>query len=173
MENKLTFYSNARAHGVPALKVYGETKFNRSYALTPEAITMLSASAAAMAQHRKAEGKSDDELFAEGPFAWLINKLSQAGCNILQQRPTDPKPLPKPWPDPITGAPLPAPQGPDERAVLAKHDPDLLAWYVQDGEIALQTVSDHLAVRKAFRSQAPVGNSVRANGARQQSVFAQ
>jgi hypothetical protein len=100
-----------------ALKVYADTKFNRSYALTPESTTMLSALAAAMAQQRKADGKEKDELFANGPFQWLINHLSQAGCNILQQRPTTQKPLPKPWVDPITGAPLPPPKSIEERSV--------------------------------------------------------
>jgi hypothetical protein len=124
--NPLQQRNNAREF---ALKVYGDTKFHRSYALTPEAEIMLSALAAAMAQQRKAEGRNDDELYAEGPFKWLINQLSQTGCNILQQRPTDPPQLPKPWLNPITGQPLSPPTSPDERAVLAKADPALLQWF--------------------------------------------
>lgn len=148
-----------------ALKVYADTKFNRSYALTPEATTMLSALAAAMAQHRNAEGKEDDQLYAEGPFQWLINYLSQAGCNILQQRPTDPKPLPKPWLDPITGAPLPPPKSVDERAVLAKVDPALLDWYDRLEKSPYKTVAEHLdkeAYRKVLTG-IPYGPSEHAN----------
>lgn len=133
-----------------ALRVYADTKFNRSYALTNESTIMLSALAAAMAQHRKAEGRNDDELYAEGPYQWLLSELSKSGCNILQKRPTDKKPLPKPWIDPITNAPLPPPKSPDERAVLAKCDPDLLAWYDKLEKSPYKTVSDHLAT-EAFR----------------------
>jgi hypothetical protein len=144
--NPLQERKNARDF---ALRVYGDTKFNRSYALTPEAEIMLSALAAAMAQQRKAEGK--DELYAEGPFKWLLNQLSQSGCNILQQRPTDPKPLPKPWTHPITGQPLPPPTSPDERAVLAKVDPALLDWYDRMQKAPYKTLADHMA-QQAFRN---------------------
>jgi hypothetical protein len=133
-----------------ALKVYADTKFNRSYALTPESTIMLSALAAAMAQHRKAEGRDKDDLYAEKPFQWLINYLSQAGCNVLQQRPTDPKPLPKPWLDPITNAPLPPPKGPDERGILQRTDPDLLDWYDKLEKAPYKAVADHLE-QEAFR----------------------
>ena len=133
-----------------ALKVYADTKFNRSYALTPESTMMLSALAAAMAQHRKAEGRDKDDLYAEKPFQWLINYLSQAGCNVLQQRPTDPKPLPKPWLDPITNAPLPPPKGPDERGILQRTDPDLLDWYDKLEKSPYKAVADHLE-QEAFR----------------------
>ena len=149
METKFNPLTQRRDARDFALRVYADTKFHRSYALTPETTIMLSALAAAMAQHRKAEGK--DELYAEGPFQWLLNELSQAGCNILQKRPTDTKPLPKPWIDPITGAPLPPPKSPDERAVLAKVDPDLLAWYDKLEKSPYKAVSDHLA-DQAFRN---------------------
>jgi hypothetical protein len=142
-----------------ALRVFADTKFNRSYALTSEATIMLSALAAAMAQHRKAEGK--DELYAPGPFSWLLSELSQAGCNILQKRPTDKKLLPKPWIDPISNAPLPPPKSPDERAVLAKCDPDLLDWYDRLEKAPYKTIADHLE-QEAFRnalSGIPYGTS--------------
>jgi hypothetical protein len=133
-----------------ALEVYKGTKFNRSYALTPESTIMLSALAAAMAQHHKAEGRDKDDLYNEKPFRWLINYLSQSGCNILQKRPSDSKSLPKPWLDPITGAPLPPPKGPDERGILQRTDPDLLAWYDAMEKSPYKAVSDHLA-QEAYR----------------------
>jgi hypothetical protein len=55
------------------------------------------------------------------------------------------KPLPKPWLDPITGAPLPPPTSLEERSVLAKVDPDLLAWYDRMEKSPYKTVADHLA----------------------------
>jgi hypothetical protein len=134
-----------------ALRVYADTKFNRSYALIPESTAMLSALAAAMAQQRKADGKDKDELYAEGPYQWLLNELSKAGCNILQKRPTDKKPLPKPWVNPVTGQPLPPPKGPDERGILQRTDPDLLDWYDKLEKSPYKTISDHLE-REAFRN---------------------
>jgi hypothetical protein len=51
----------------------------------------------ALAEHRRESGDfKEDELYAEKPFTWLICKLGEIGCNILQTRPTDPKPLPAP-----------------------------------------------------------------------------
>jgi hypothetical protein len=151
METKFNLSHQRKTARDFALRVYADTKFHRSYALTNEATIMLSALAAAMAQQRKADGKSDAELYAEGPFKWLLHQLAQAGCNILQQRPTDKKPLPKPWKNPLTDQLLPPPKGPDERAVLAKCDPELLDWYDRLEKSPYKTLADHYA-DEAFRN---------------------
>jgi hypothetical protein len=132
-----------------ALKVYTPMRFSRHYALINEATMMLSVLAAAMAQHRKSYGTKDDDLYDSESFQKLINQLAAAGCNVLQQRPTDPKPLPKPWTNPITGQPLPPPKGMDERSVLAKADPDLLDWYDRMEKTPYKTMADHLAAEAA------------------------
>src|SRR5262249_51850694 len=85
--------------------------------------------AAAMFQRRAAEGRSDMDgkpPSSHQEFFGIIQNLADAGCNLLQARPGDEKPLPKAWTNPLTGQPLPSPRTPDERAVLAKSDPQLL-----------------------------------------------
>jgi len=48
---------------------------------------MLAALAHAIAEHRRATGDyKEDELYAEKPFTWLIHRLAEAGCNLLQKR---------------------------------------------------------------------------------------
>jgi len=69
----------------------------------------------------------DDEPTAESIMVVHLGHFDKAGCNLTQRRPeTEEKPLPKLWLNPITQQPLPAPKSPDERAILAKHDPQLL-----------------------------------------------
>jgi hypothetical protein len=139
-----------------ALRVYTPMRFSRHYALTPEATMMLSALAAAMAQYRQSYDARDDELYDDEAFQKLINQLAAAGCNVLQQRPTDPKPLPKPWTNPITGQPLPPPKGMEERSVLAKADPDLLDWYDRMEKMPYKTMADHLADESARKALASI-----------------
>jgi hypothetical protein len=139
-----------------ALKVYQATRFSRHYALTNEATMMLTVLAAAMAQHRKSYDVKADDLYDSESFQKLINQLAAAGCNVLQQRRTDPKPLPKPWTNPVTGQPLPPPKSLDERAILAKHDPDLLNWYDELEKHPYKTLADHLAAEAARNALASI-----------------
>jgi|SRR5262249_29086483 len=111
-----------------ALRAYKEMKLNRAYARTTQTVTTLGVLWRAMAQRRAAEGRNQPDAV---PSPWqeffgIIEKLNAAGCNLLQQRPGDEKPLPKAWTNPITGQPLPPPKTPDERGVLQRTDPELL-----------------------------------------------
>jgi isopentenyldiphosphate isomerase len=100
----------------------------------------------ATAQYRRETGDyKEDEWFGEKPFAWLLHKLGEIGCNVLQERPTDQKPLPKPWTNPITNEPLPPPEGPDERAALERLDPELLRWFDEMKESPYKTVAAYRA----------------------------
>jgi hypothetical protein len=83
--------------------VHAGIRFNRNYALTGQAKVMLATLACAMAKRHCMNSHKDDYLYAKKPFAWLINQLSLLGCNILQNRPSDKKPLPEFWTNAITG----------------------------------------------------------------------
>jgi hypothetical protein len=109
-----------------ALKAYLEMKNHRAYALTPQAKVLLGALARAMFVKRQAEGRSDKEPSPWKEFFTVIEALSKAGCNVLQQRPSDQQPLPALWTNPLTGQPLPPPKGIDERSLLQQRDPELL-----------------------------------------------
>jgi hypothetical protein len=85
----------------------------------------------------------------------LIARLNAAGCNLLQRRPGDAKKLPKLWVNPISGQPLPPPKTPDEKGVLAKHDPELLQWFEELEKHPYKTVAAHKAAeaqRQALES---------------------
>jgi len=119
-----------------ALEAYGKTKNNRAYALPDEAKVALGALARAMFVRRIEEGRSHTDA---KPTPWqeffsIIQRLADAGANVLQRRPGEAKPLPKPWLDPVTGAALPNPFAKstlDLKAqdILLKRDPDLAAHY--------------------------------------------
>src|SRR5262249_19870863 len=84
-----------------------------------------------------------DEPSATDEMVEVIKKLAAVGCNILQSRPNDKKPLPQLWTNPITGQPLSPPKGPDERSLLAKHDPELLHWFDELEKHPYKTVMQH------------------------------
>src|SRR5215471_17822551 len=104
------------------LKAYGEMQHNRSYALTNESRNVLGVLAKAMFERRIAEGRSQYDAVPtqHAEFFDIIQRLNDAGCNLLQERPGDEKPLPSAWLNPLTQQPLPPPKTPDERAVLGK-----------------------------------------------------
>jgi hypothetical protein len=112
-----------------ACEQYGKVKGHRSYALTPETKAALGALVGAVIERRKAEGRhySDDHPYCAEEITALIQRLDDAGINILQKRPGEAPKLPELWEHPLTAEPLPPPKTPDERAILAKHDPELLA----------------------------------------------
>jgi hypothetical protein len=142
-----------------ALESYTRLKHHRFYALTPEAKNTLAVFASALAQKRAAEGRSNsDQPSMREEMAQLIEKIAAAGVNLLQKRPGDAPPLPKPWTDPVTGAALPNPfdrSAPDLKAqtILGKRDPTLAEHYRQmaaDPYGTLAKYQDDEAERKAL-----------------------
>jgi hypothetical protein len=117
-----------------AAEAYSKMKNNRSYAVTPETRAALGAFARAMFERRIAERR--DGLDAK-PTSWqeffgIIERLAAAGANVLQERPGDAKPPPKPWLDPVTNEPLPNPwliKNLKGQSILEKRDPDLAAHF--------------------------------------------
>jgi hypothetical protein len=124
-----------------ALQALQKLKNNRLYALTPQSEIVLAALARSMFEIRKAQGRSDKEPSPWKEFFTVIEALSQAGCNILQSRPTDPKPLPALWTNPVTGQPLPPPKGIAERSLLQQRDPELLRLFDALEKEPYQTVA--------------------------------
>jgi hypothetical protein len=118
-----------------ALESYRTLKHPRDYALTNDAKDVLAVLAAAVLQKRAAENRTDsDKPTVRQEIAGLIQKLSDAGCNVLQRRPTDAPPTPKPWTDPVTGAQLPNPfaKGSADlkaQTILQQRDPRLAEHY--------------------------------------------
>src|SRR5262249_39712731 len=100
-------------------RALNKLEYNRLYAMTPDAEAVLTALARAVWEQRYAEGRHPtDEPSATDEMVEVIKKLAAVGCNILQSRPNDKKPLPQLWTNPITGQPLSPPKGPDERSLL-------------------------------------------------------
>jgi hypothetical protein len=170
-----------------ALEAYAKVKYGRPYAITPTSQLGLAAIAAAMLARRKAEGRSQPGAV---PSPWqeffgIVARLSQAGCNVLQARPGDAAPTPKPWLDPVTGEALPNPwdkTSPDLRAqsILQKRDPDLAEHYRSVAEDPYGTIArmkDAEAARTALE-QVPYGenehavNPFRSDDLRAQSALA-
>src|SRR5262245_10646206 len=111
-----------------ALEAYAKMKHNRSYALSNESRNVLGVLVAAMNQMRAAQGRNRYDAV---PSPWtefhsILQRLNDAGCNVLQERPDAEKPLPTAWVNPITQQPLPPPKTPDERGILQKSNPELL-----------------------------------------------
>jgi hypothetical protein len=128
-----------------AVRAYDKVKGARPYALTPEAKNTLAVLARAMFERRTAEGRdqADAKPTPWEEFSEIIKKLSQAGVNVLQNRPGDAKPVPEVWRNPLSYEPLPPPKTLDEKAILAKHDPELLRWFEEMGKHPYKTVAAH------------------------------
>ena len=150
-----------------ALASYGTLKHPRIYALTDEAKDTLAVLAAALAHRRVAEGRiGGDETSKREEMARLITRLNDAGANLLQNRPGDAPPMPKPWTDPVTGAPLPNPfdkNAPDLKAqtILTQRDPALAAHFKAMAKDAYGTIAkmqDDEAQRKSLLA-IPYGES--------------
>jgi hypothetical protein len=119
-----------------ALEAYGKARHNRSYALDEQGKVALGALARAMFIRRIEEGRSgmDAKPTSWEEFFAIIDKLAAAGANVLQKRPGDAPPTPKPWLDPVTGAALPNPfaKGSTDlkaQTILAQRDPALAEHY--------------------------------------------
>jgi hypothetical protein len=130
-----------------ALKAYGHIKSNRAYALNDESKNTLAILGTALLQKRKAEGRQDMDGSPSGQkeMVNLLMKLNDAGVNLCQRRASAPKALPKPWINPITDEPLPPPATLDERALLAKQDPELLQWFDDMAKAPYQRLVAHNA----------------------------
>jgi hypothetical protein len=137
-----------------ALEAYNKTKNHRAYALTNEARNALGILARAMFIRRAQEGRDqpDAKPTPWQEFSSIIERLGQAGVNLLQNRPGDAKPLPKLWLHPLSGEPLAAPKGPDERATLQRHDPELLRWFEEMRKHPYKTVAAHNAAEAQRQS---------------------
>jgi hypothetical protein len=115
-----------------AIKAYEQMPHHRMYALNQPAKVALGVLARAMFVRRQAEGRSDMDgkpPSAHKEFFALVEALAKAGCNILQARPNESPAIPALWINPLTNRPLPAPKTPDERALLAKRDAELLRLF--------------------------------------------
>src|SRR6266576_7292442 len=112
-----------------ALEAYRSLPHPRTYALTDDAKTVLAIFAQALFQRRAAEDRTNtNNPTAQEERAQLIQKLSDAGTNLLQIRPNEPEPPPKPWIDPVSGQQLPNPfnkKNPDLKGqtLLMQRDP--------------------------------------------------
>jgi hypothetical protein len=169
-----------------ALEAYQKVKHNRSYALDEQGKVALGALARAMFIRRIEEGRShiDAKPTSWQEFLSIIDKLAAAGANVKQRRPGDPKPPPKPWTCPVTGAQLPNPfaKGSEDlkaQTVLVRRDPELAEHYkamAADPYGTIAKMQDVEAARAAMQ-EIPYGesehlvNPFRTNDLKAQSQF--
>lgn len=157
MENQ-----SQRQHVVKlALESYRQLQHHRSYALTPEAQNTLAVLAAAVLQKRAAENRTNaDNPTVREEIAQLFEKLSAAGCNLLQVRPSDPPPPLKMWTEEVTGRQLHNPfdkNNPDLKgqSILMQRDEALakhLRAIADDPYGTLAQLQDEEAERQALAS---------------------
>lgn len=106
------------------------SKHPRSYALGDEAkIALASFYKAILDSRLEKDVQPTDSPSAEEEMVRVIHALDAAGCNLLQKRRSDAKPLPKPWLDPVTQQPIPPPTDLKGRTLLRKYDPELADHY--------------------------------------------
>jgi hypothetical protein len=141
-------------------EAYGKMRHHRLYATNEQGKVALAALARAMFLRRIEEGRSHMDAT---PTPWeeffgIVQKLSDAGANVLQKRPGDPKPLPKPWLDPITNEPLPNPwktKNLKGQTILQQRDPDLAAHFqamAEDDCGTLAKMQDEAAARASLEA---------------------
>jgi hypothetical protein len=132
-----------------ALQALNKCKNPRSYALNDDSKDALAALAAAVFEQRKAAGRTPmDQPTAQPEMIALIEKVAAAGVNLFQQRGEE-KQLPKLWVNPLTNEPLRMPKTPDERAVLARLDPELLEL-LDELEVRPYATTRKLREREAY-----------------------
>ena len=160
-----------------ALEAYQKIKHNRAYALDEQGKVALGALARAMFVRRIEEGRSGTNAV---PSTWqeffgILEKLAAAGANILQKRPGDPKPPPKPWTDPVTGESLRNPwlsKDLKAQTILQQRDPALAEHYkamASDPYGTLAKYQDAEAAR-ATMEQIPYGENEHAVTDRPHSI---
>jgi hypothetical protein len=110
-----------------AKRAYAKIANNRSYAITDAQLAPL---AAAIWNRMKGAGQKFDTEKFDAEFVETIDALHKNGVRgLIQDRPGEPKPTPKPWISPVTGEPLPPPRTQTEKAFLRQHDPALADYY--------------------------------------------
>jgi hypothetical protein len=107
-----------------ACEVYASTPGNRSYARNDESDNALGVMAAAY--HASGGSLDNDNRKKFGEF---LLGLKPHIPSLFQDRPGEPKPMPKPWVDPVTGQPLPPPTDVKGKTLLRKYDPALADHY--------------------------------------------
>jgi hypothetical protein len=127
----------------------------RLYALNAESKDALACLAAAIKADRAARNLTDDDApTAQSQMVALLERLAKAGVNLQQVRPeTEPKPLPKPWIDPVTGQSLPPPTDITGKTLLRKFDPALADHYdamERDPYGHIQSLHEAAAKREAL-----------------------
>jgi hypothetical protein len=142
-----------------ALRALEKTRHPRTYALDEQSKIALGALMRAVLERREQQGRHPtDDPTVETEMIGVIEKLNAAGVNILQKRPSDPKPTPKPWTDPVTGEPLPNPWVTKDlgaQSILEQRDPALAAHYKAMREDAyghIAQLQDDDAARHALAS---------------------
>jgi hypothetical protein len=107
---------------------YSKIANGRPYAVRDQDLAPLFL---AIWNRRKAAGENvSDDSEIQKEFVEVIETLHKIGVRgLIQDRPDEPKPQPKPWIDPISGQPLPPPQTVSEKSFLRTHDPALLDHY--------------------------------------------
>ena len=124
-----------REHVLAALKKIPGT---RPYALDDPALDALADIGICWLENRVEAG----DKFNVAEFGKFVNELVDAVEGLRQDwRPGNAPPSPKPWLHPITGAPLPPPQGPDEVGVLRKRNPELLLLWKEMEAAPYRTVA--------------------------------
>ena len=110
-----------------AQRAYAKVTNNRSYAITDAQLAPL---VGAIWNRMKASDiKFDVEKF-DKEFVEVIESLHANGVRgLIQNRPGEPKPQPKPWVSPVTGENLPPPKTQTEKAFLRLHDPALADYF--------------------------------------------
>jgi hypothetical protein len=110
-----------------AKRVYEKLAGNRAYALTPDAKVILSTLGKAVLLRQAGPDDAERAQLMQR----VIEKLNGRECNILQQRPDAPKPVPEPWKDPF-GNILPnsfLTKDLKAQSLLMQRDPELAALY--------------------------------------------
>ena len=121
-----------------AQRAFAKVTNSRPYAVSDSQLAPL---VAAIWNRQKARNiKFNTENF-DKEFIETIEALHKHGVKgLVQARPTESKPPPKRWVDPISGDPLPPPATPTEKAFLRTHDPALADYFAAMEEKPYQHV---------------------------------
>jgi hypothetical protein len=157
-----------------AREVYERIPGHRAYALTDQPASELGVLAAAY--HANGGSLDNDNRKKFGEF---LLSLKPNIPGLFQDRPGDPKPMPKPWVDPVTGQPLPPPTDLKGKTLLRKYDPALADHYeamARDPYAHLQSLREREAQRDAlakipYSSEQHETNPFRRNDKTAQSRF--
>jgi hypothetical protein len=110
-----------------AIDVYSKLPGNRAYALTDDSALALTALLQSWRDSGNSVADADD---GRAKFGELLVELGKFAPTLFQEQASEPKPLPTPWKNPLTGAPLPNPFAKESfnltwQKMIMKRDPDL------------------------------------------------